>query len=609
MTTSRVTTWPNHTTLDGTEVIAVDHANTNKSVTSSSLRVYMGSAPSLKWGQISVSTSDGLLSLVQATANGTADDRSIILGALTTALANLPAIVEFGPGKFGISGGIEIKPAQTHKGLMIKGQGPNITKIIFNGDGELVSTQYIAFKVIPSTIPSPANDYTKYVQDIYFRDIGFFDDDPVLHASSEESHAISMQYVINAGIVNCDATDIGDEAFNFTFVDNGIMSKLKCTNVPSVGSGGGAITVQHGSSNVTVEGCQVRGSNTPGTKSTIPGGHGIHLEHTSSSGNFDSKNITVSNNNVSDFGGAAFKIGSNTTGSHRNVVASSNNFTNCQYGVIQTGVNNIKDTSIVGNVITNMSATAGASDTVSYGIKFSSTTPAQVKNTTISGNTITDVDTAALLNIETATVSSNTYNNCTRGIHITHGLNINISSSTFDGCGGTNLEEVEDTTSSTTTIVSGLLIKNSNTTSASVKGVASLDSTTVGPRSSATLPENCVFSVSEVTNCNLAGGIRPPGNTPAKICNNTIAWNDLGGADTTPGILLLGTSNNSVISGNQIDLSGSNSNQYGIEILTGSTDTLVVGNNLKSKTAGLSNAFNDDGTGTIANFTIANLSS
>jgi hypothetical protein len=607
MTTSRVTTWAAHTTLDGTEVIAVDHANTNKSVTSSSLRVYMGSAPSLKWGQISVSTSDGLLSLVQATADGAADDRSIILGALTTALANLPAIVEFGPGKFGISGGIEIKPAQGQKGLMIKGQGPNITKIIFNGDGELVSTQYIAFKIIPSVTPDPRNDYTKYVQDIYFRDIGFFDDDPVLHASSEESHAISMQYVINAGIVNCDATDIGDEAFNFTFVDNGIMSKLKCTNVPSVGSGGGAITVQHGSSNVTVEGCQVRGSNTPGTKSTIPGGHGIHLEHTSATGNFDSKNITVSNNNVSDFGGAAFKIASNTTGSHRNVVVSSNNFTNCQYGVSKTGVNNIKDTSIVGNVITNMSATAGSGDTVSYGIKFPGT-PDETLNTTISGNTITDVDTAALINIQTATVSSNTYKSCTRGIHITNGIDINISSSTFDGCGGTNLEEVEDTTSSTTTKVSDLLIKNSNTSSASIKGVASLDSTIIGPRS-ASSPENCVYFVSEVTNCNLAGGIRPKSNAPAKICNNKIAWNDTGGANSAPGILLQSTSDNSVISGNQIDLSGSSQNQYCIKIPAGSTDTLVVGNNLKAKTAGLSNAFNNAGTGTIANFTIANLSS
>lgn len=606
MTTSRVTTWAAHSTLDGTEVIAVDHANTNKKITALDLLNYSASAPTLKWGQISVNTSNGQVDLVQATADGVADDRSIIAGAMATALANLPAVVEFGPGEFGISGGIEIKPVQGEKGLMIKGQGPNITKIIFNKNAPLTSNQFIAFKIIPTVVPSPNDNYAQYVRDMYFRDIGFDDKYPAVHAGTEESHAISMQYVINAGIVNCDATDIGDEAFNFTFIDNGIMSKLKCTNVPSVGTGGGAITVQHGCSNITVEGCQVRGSDTPGVKSTIANGHGISLEHTSGF-NFDSKNITISNNNVSDFGGAAFNISSNTTGTHRNVVVSSNNFTNCQYGVSKTGANIIQDTSIVGNVITNMSATPTSGDTVSYGIKFPSS-PAQTLNTTISGNTITDVDTAALINIQTATVSSNTYKSCTRGIHITNGIDISISSSTFDGCGGTNLEEVEDTTSSTTTKVSGLLIKNSNTSSASIKGVASLDSTIVGPRS-ASSPENCVYFVSEVTNCNLAGGIRPTSNAPAKVCNNKISWNDTGGANSGIGILLQSTSDNSVITGNQIDLSGSTNNQQCIKIPAGATDTLVVGNNLKSKTAGLSNAFSDAGTGTIADFTVANLSS
>ena len=121
MTTSRVTTWAAHTTLDGTEVIGVDHANTNKKITSDNLKSYIEDGVGLKSGQVRVSVSNGSDTYFQCVADGSTDDRAVLLQAFDLAKVNMPCAVEFGPGDYAVTGGMEIKPPAGSRGLTIIG--------------------------------------------------------------------------------------------------------------------------------------------------------------------------------------------------------------------------------------------------------------------------------------------------------------------------------------------------------------------------------------------------------------------------------------------------------------------------------------------------------
>lgn len=103
MATSRITTWPSHTVLDGTEVLAVDHSNTNKSVTTSAVSNFV--AENLG------STTASILESNTAAQNAAAIETAITSLGAKKGVINLPA------GKFDLEG------VSLPDGVYIYGQG------------------------------------------------------------------------------------------------------------------------------------------------------------------------------------------------------------------------------------------------------------------------------------------------------------------------------------------------------------------------------------------------------------------------------------------------------------------------------------------------------
>ena len=140
-----------------------------------------------------------------------------------------------------------------------------------------------------------------------------------------------------------------------------------------------------------------------------------------------------------------------------------------------------------------------------------------------------------------------------------------------------------------------------------MKGVYSLSNSVIEAQVSPTSPQNMVLDVPNVTGNTLAGGIACLNSYDGGIyANNRISYVPTSGAHDA--INVKSACSNTVISGNSMDVSTGVSNSRCIDIDAGATFTLIVGNNLKSKTAGLANALLDDGTSTLADFTYSNIS-
>lgn len=641
----------------------------------------------LRKGQVAL-TFDKETIYYQCNANGVSDDRERIKNILKTAVANMPATVEFGIGDFAVSDGIVLRPPANSSGLTIKGQGANVTKLNWVGGSN--PTEYFLLQVKPEGTPS-ATDSSTWVTDVVIEDIGFKDSDPFLHQTRngitgsatggstttlsvssapftagafdeaagsarfyianettgavarivsnttdtvtfdalligsranfqsgdnysinsvvtdetlgliqqvEETHAISMQYCKDVAIRNCHAESIGDEAFNLTHVKRGNIEGNTTINCPSISFGGGAITVQHGCEDIIISNNKLAGGTTFDTNSIFDGSQGINIEALALQG---IKNISISGNKIRGFGAEAININSSFTGTTvKGIAIEGNNINNNYNGIGRLGGQPLSDVTIIGNTII---------DTTNYGINIDGT-PSQTNGWIICDNTIATCGTGGMqLNMSDTLLSNNVFKDCPRGIFIYDGEQINISSGVFIGCGGTNLEEIEDnTTSDSTTIVSNVIIKGSLSTSVSIKGVHSFSNSLIQARSAAVNPQNAVLDVPHVNGNTIAGGVAClAGYDGGIVSNNKIKYVPTSGAQD--GINVKSGCSNTVISGNTIDLTGGASNSACIDIDLGATNTLLVGNNLKSKDSGLDDSLIDDGTDTIADFVTNNISS
>ena len=412
----------------------------------------------------------------------------------------------------------------------------------------------------------------------------------------EETHAVTVQYCRNVHILNCKADAIGDEAFNFSYVKQGSMKGLTCTHVPSMSFGGGAITVQHGCEDIVVADNLLDAGKTYGLLSEFEGSQGINLESIDLA---PISNISITGNKIRGMGDTGININSSFTGTSVSEISiANNNIVECGNGIGRLGSQPLHHVTVIGNTV----------DTITgYGVYIDGEPP-QTTEWIICDNTFSNCTTGGMmLNMSNALLSNNIFKACTRGIWIFEGVGINVSSGVFVDCGGTNLEEIEDTSGSPTSTISNVVVKGSLTTSASIKGVYSLSNSVLETRSAPIFPQNAVFDVRHVNGNTIAGGVAcPVGYDGGTVSNNKIKY--VPTQVSQDGINVKTTCSNFVISGNTIDLTGGVSNSKCIDIDAGATNTLLIGNNLKSKTAGLSNSLLDDGTGTIADFVNNNIS-
>ena len=690
---TRVTTWPTQTSPTGNEVFAIDDGTTFKKIDLDTISNYANSF-NAKRGLITVNGIDSLGNTVsynyQCKADGTTDDRAEILSALNKAIVSMPCIVEFGEGNYAMSDGIELDLADSVQGLTIKGQGANVTKLVWHNASV---NNYYTLKIFSNnaknykTANSGAENVSIYPKDIFIEDIGFFDDDPFAHQTRgndflgtadsgttttmtdtgaftvglfdrvgsstkfyiantttgaigkiasntvdtvtfdelvagssntfsagdgyqiscvdannltygnqvEETHAVTIQYCRNAHIRNCAADAIGDEAFNFSFVKQGSMTGISCTHVPSMSFGGGAITIQHGCEDIVVADNLLDAGKTYGLLSEFEGSQGINLEAIDLA---PISNISITGNKIRGMGDTGININSSFAGTSVSEISiASNNIVECGNGIGRLGSQPLHHVTVIGNTV----------DTITgYGV-YIDAAPPETTEWIICDNTFSNCTTGGMmLNMSNALLSNNIFKACTRGIWIVDGVGINVSSGVFVDCGGASLEEIEDTSASPTSTVSNVVVKGSLTTSASIKGVYSLSNSVIETRSAASSPQNAVLDVRHVNGNTIAGGVACPiGYDGGTVSNNKIKYVPTSGAQD--GINVKNTCSNFVISGNTIDLTGGTPSKC-IDIDAGATNTLLVGNNLKSTPAGLSNALLDQGTDTIADFVNNNIS-
>jgi hypothetical protein len=593
MATSRVTTWPSHTALDGTEVLAVDHSNTNKSVTSSSLKSYIGAGGGgAGFGQIVVSSADGSSSSFQCVANGSAvnptDDRAQILAAMNYAVTKMPCRVDFGPGDYGVTGGMEIEIPQGSRGLYVVGSSDSATRISFVKNAPLTGGQFIIFTIKPSVEPT-VGDYGNYLKDIAIEKINFFDRYPVAHATTEESHAIKLRFTINGIIDGCGAVDIGDEAFDLNYVVGGKIVNCMTQNCPSVG-GGAAINVQF-SDGVLISNNILQANTAIGTRSTVAGSNGVGVEMVSQLP-YDMLNITVTNNIIRDFAGAAVSLNnsiSTTSQTLSNCMVSNNNINNCGGGVecsVSPG-SFLKNTIISANVIekvdngiladivdtdnVNFLAANNVIEEVSFRGIFAGGTGVAITDNTIS-NTV-----SSAIRIGTAD-----------GVVISGGVLSSCSSGTSDG----DIVSFRDGNKIT---VDGVQIVNSLSTGKVITACERVLNCNIDQ---ATPYYQQIFSGNEVKNCTMSGGINLDGNNygPGMIIGNSIDTNNTLLANDA--ISLNSTNQSCVVSNNYIKTTHSGTtHREGIIAASGSNNHVIIGNITVSETPSL--GIVDNGTNNI----------
>ena len=583
MATSRVTTWPSHTVLDGTEVLAVDHSNTNKSVSSSSLKSYIGAGGGgAGFGEIVVSSADGSSSSFQCVANGSAvnptDDRAKILEAMDYAVTKMPCRVDFGPGNYGVTGGMEIEIPQASRGLYVLGSSDSATRISFVKNAPLIGGQFIIFTIKPSVEPT-VGDYANYLKDIAIEKINFFDRYPVAHATTEESHAIKLRFTINGIIDGCGAVDIGDEAFDLNYVVGGKIVNCMTQNCPSVG-GGAAVNVQF-SDGVLISNNILQANNAIGTRSSIAGSNGVGIEMVSQLP-YDMLNITVSNNIIRDFAGASVYLNnsiSTTSQTLSNCIVSGNNINNCGAGV-ECGVSPgsfLKNTNISGNVIKNVDngilANIAETGNVNFVAANNVIEEVSVRGLFVGGTGISISD-----NNITGTVNSAIRIGAANGVVISGGVISSCSSGSSDG----DIVSFRDLNKIT---VDGVQIINSLSTGKVITACERVLNCVIDQ---AVPYYQQIFSGNEVKNCNMSGGINLDGNNygPGMIVNNSIDTNNTLLANDV--ISLNSTNQSCIVSNNYIKTThAGGTHREGIIAASGSNNHVINGNIIISETPSL----------------------
>ena len=174
----------------------------------------------------------------QAVIGGSTDNSTTIKSALAAAVADLPAVVEFGTGDFTITDGVFVLMTQGDRGLTIRGQGSGSTRIRMTGSGVFTESGYWhCLKISPSADPS-AGDTDNYLKDINVEGISFYDDDPENHAAPiAETGAITASTNtltlsgVNAAVANGTAIRIAGA---------GVAGAMLTT---TVSSGGGTVNI------------------------------------------------------------------------------------------------------------------------------------------------------------------------------------------------------------------------------------------------------------------------------------------------------------------------------------------------------------------------------
>lgn len=527
-----------------------------------------------------------------AAGDGSTDDKTAVSDAITAALSNLPAVVYFPAGDYSMSGGILVRPAQGSSGLTFLGEGATASRLIFDKGSALSGGEQIMLSVAPSSTPS-VGSYDDYLHRVSVRDLGFYDNDPATHADTEESHAVSIQYAVDASIVRCSGDSIGDETFNFSYVRGGQIVDCHVKNSPSVGTLSGAITIQHGSADILVAGNTILGSSTFGTQSTVSSASGVHIEII----NADAiEGVRVTDNTIRDFAHGGVWTSISAAASVTDVVIANNTIDNCDYGHVQSGSGAALSNYVISdNTFRDIQEVA-----ISFPAGKSLTDGAS-----ITGNMFESCACVTLLTASNIQIANNVVKNCTRGHYLYDVDDVSVIGDLFDNTG----KEVEVLTGSDS-MVSSLYIRNSASTGACIKRARDVFNCVI-QNSSASSPELCISDATNVVGNRITGGgIRLLSSAVNGIvANNVAGFAETGTANTTP-CLWVGAGNDGyTVTGNSFDMSSATNNQYCVDIASGATGTMLVGNYLRSKTAGSSNALNDNGTSTLADLTYSNVTS
>lgn len=523
----------------------------------------IGVLPSLLSGKVRVTSSSGS-SQFECVADGVADDRPILLEALTYAAANMPCVVELGEGDYGISGGIEVKPPQGARGLIICGAGATATRIRFNKGSALVGTQFIAFAIAPSVTPT-VGAFSTYLQDITVDGIGFYDDDPAAHegGTGEESHGVKIQYAVNARINECHGNSIGDECFDLNFVSQGYITNNTTINTPSFGSGS-ALNVQFCQS-VLIDGNVCHGSDTQGVISTVTGSSGVGIENVDVALPDDMKYITVTNNILRDFDGAAISpnnADSATVMTHCDM--SHNTIDNCGTGILLLGSNLHQFYKVIGNTITN------TTDGILFNV-------ANTLDSIISNNVIDTCSNRGILcnGTRIALSGNNISNTAAAAIYISSALDVQINGGIIDSCGGIGTPTIQAIVDGKEVTIDGAQILNTNSTTQVILSCERIRNVRI---EGGTPYIGAIWSANEVTNCTLNGGINLDGATygSGRISGNRI---DAGGADLGGVAITLASTNDAcIVTDNYINTFHSGTHRTCINVASGSDNHVITGN-------------------------------
>ena len=556
----------NPATPSDSDVFAVEGGNTALQLTLGNLKKYV----SLAKGQIAVSASNGV-TFYQCTADGSTNDQGTIETALFAARDNLPAFVEFGPGRYGIYKGTTLAITQGSGNLTIKG---NNTRLVWSKNGIPDNQAYVALKIWPAVLPT-VGDYANYLQNVTVDGVEFEDLYPVAHegGTGEQTHGIQLKYVQNGVIENCLAYNIGDEGFDLAFVQNGKVINNTGIATPSpllvgvANTGAATINLQN-CKNVVVTNNTVQGSTVAGTKSALAGSSGIGLENVVTDPDDDISGVVISNNVVRDFADAGILVNNADSGTEvKDSVITSNVVDNCGQGVGFIGNNIHRNFIVQANVIKG----------VAEGIKFDLDKEKNL-DCVVAFNQISDCTSNGILcNGTRVSLSGNNISNgSARAIFCAQGVDVSISGGIIDDCGGVSLPDIQggiSSTSSTNVTADGVTIRNSKANNQVIRYVNHVKNCHI----SQTAPSYQQLSgITTATDNVLNGGIRTAASVPVVISGNRI---DNGGADLLTTVIataLTNTNNNSVITGNVVILSGQTDNC--IRVVTGTTGCLVTSN-------------------------------
>lgn len=594
-----------------------------------------------------------------AVGDGVTDDRAAIKACFDEAILNMPCIVQFGTGDYGISGGMQIEPPQGARGLIIKGMGATATRVRFNGSGEIQPGQFIAFAIRPTGTPV-YQTYSTYLKDVIIQDIGFYDDDPITH----QFYGTTVE---TGTSTSGGATTMTDSGASFADYSGGYQ-------IRNIDDGSIGRIVSNTGTEITVTGMYGGTNNTWGTdayeiaiNTQIEESHAIQLKycingqvrncHCDSIGDegWDfgkvEQGILTGNSSVNtpSAGGAGVI---NVSQGSRSIVISDNRLAGSTVSGTISGnekssgiaIEQIAEAQVIEDiVVANNTVVDFGQAGVTLSFAFAGT---QMNNLSFTGNAFNNCDIGiertGVQPLENLLIAGNTFENGTTGIQFATGsVNSNIVNNNFDtfsskgisgifdeiNMQGNNFEDITNeciemqTGSDNITIVGGVMdncgttarnnvkcpagsessiegvmIVNAASTTSVITAVKNVKNNTIVQ----TAAENTqIATAKNVVGNSINGGIRTTGVGGIISNNNIIATSDLGNA----AILMTAAKDDYIISNNYIVTTDS---RYAIDIPTGCDGCLILGNHVANAAngirvnAGASGGFVDGNKGSVS---------